>query len=380
MTQVRITHVISSLDIGGAEMVLTRLVLASDRRRFAHRVVSLMDLGPLAEPLRNAGIPLVALGMRDSWGAKVLALPRLLGVLRQGSDLVQTWMYHSNLLGGAAAALAGLPVVWCVRQVDLDNRIPRSTRAFAWLGGAVSGRVPARIVYNAASGRESHRQAGYADAWACVIPNGFDLDRFHRDPDARVAMRTELGIADSAPVVGLIGRFDPQKDHRTFFAAAALVARERPEVRFVLAGPGVEAGNPTLSAMIAEHGLAAACHLLGARSDVPRLLNAFDVACLSSRGEGLPNTIGEAMACEVPCAATMVGDAAALIGAYGRLAPPRNPTELARALVALLALPPTQRAELGRAARAHIQANFSLQSAVAAYEQLWSDVVAERRR
>jgi glycosyltransferase involved in cell wall biosynthesis len=196
-------------------------------------------------------------------------------------------------------------------------------------------------------------------------------------------VRAELGLAAHAPLIGLVARFDPQKDHQGFLQAARRLHAHRPDVRFVLAGPGVDQCNGTLARTIAEAGLVNAVHLLGPRSDVPRLMAAFDVASLSSRwGEAFPNVVAEAMACGIPCVVTDVGDAAEIVGDTGLVVPPCDPQALAGGWERMLALPAEQRRDLGEQARARIAARYDLRQVTQRYETFYSTLcdAAGRRK
>ena len=222
---------------------------------------------------------------------------------------------------------------------------------------------------NSEAGRAAHLRLGYRPRRWEVIPNGFDTALFRPDPKSRAAMRRALGIPGKAPLIGMLARFDPMKDHATFLAAAAHLAAERPDIHFLVAGRGV---IPENSALAAGPALAGRLHLLGERPDAPCLLAALDIATLTSAfGEGFPNVIGEAMACAVPPVATDVGDAKLLIGATGRVVPPRNPVALAAAWDEILALNPGHRAAMGAAARERIVGNYSLQAVIERYSALY---------
>lgn len=383
MTPLRISHVITGLGTGGAETMLMRLVATSDRARFEHRVVSLTDIGAVGERMVALGVAVEALGMRRGPGdvAAVVRLVRLLG--RHAPDLVQTWMYHADLVGGLAARLGGpAPVLWNLRQSTLESGTSRRatilTRA---LCARLSALVPARIVCCARAVRELHVDLGYAAKRMVVIPNGVDTEAFRPDPGARRELRAELGISDWAPLVGAIGRWDPQKDYPTFVAAAARLAEREPEARFVLCGEGLDAGNAALTRLIDEAGLGARFDLLGRRDDVARIAAALDIACSSSAyGEGFSNAIAEAMACAVPCAVTAVGDSAYLVGASGRVVAPRAPEALAGAWSELIGLGAEGRAALGAKARARIARNFTLAAVVARYQSLYVECTRARGR
>jgi glycosyltransferase involved in cell wall biosynthesis len=213
-----------------------------------------------------------------------------------------------------------------------------------------------------------------------VIPNGFDLDTFRPDGDARATLRKELRVAESDVLIGLIARFDSQKDHRTFVRAAGLLGEPAyRNVHFLMCGEDVDSGNQALEGWIAEAGISGRCHLLGLRHDVPRINAALDVAVSSSVGEGFSNTIGEAMACGVPCVATDTGDARTLIGDTGRVVSVGDPPSLTHALGALVDLGTDERRKLGIAARQRIAERFSLPVIAARYEALYRDLASHVR-
>ena len=194
-------------------------------------------------------------------------------------------------------------------------------------------------------------------------------------------MRQELGLDDHTPLVGLCARLDPQKDHQNFLRAAGRLTAERPDIHYVLWGMGVEPGNTMLEGWIQAAGIGAKIHLLGLRRDSARLMAALDLACLSSAfGEALPLAVGEAMACEVPCVVTDVGDAARIVGDTGRVVVRRDPKSLAGALGDLLSLSDMDRRRLGAQARQRIQDSYSLEGMVRAYSQLYRDIITRGER
>jgi glycosyltransferase involved in cell wall biosynthesis len=291
-------------------------------------------------------------------------------------------MYHADLLGGLAVRLvgSGIPVVWNIRHSNLDPKGNKRTTIWtAKVCARLSNRLPARIVCCSEASRQVHTALGYAPQKMVVIPNGFDLSAFKPDPAARESVRRELGIAADALLIGLVGRFDPQKDHGNFVAAAALLSAAYPEVHFLLCGDGVNWDNQKLAGWIEEAVLRQRFHLLGRREDMPRLTASLDIASSSSSyGEGFPNVIGEAMACGVPCAVTDVGDSAFIVGYTGLVVLPRDPEALAQAWKRLIDMGPEGRQRLGGAARKRILENFNLPDIIARYEALYRE--AARRK
>jgi len=371
----RILHVITTLTTGGAEVMLDKLV---SRTRHEVSVVSLVPGGAIGERIARRGIPVSSMGMS-------LGVPDPRGMLRLSRivrgwrpHLVQTWMYHADLVAGTTVrALHGIPVVWNVRQSNLDPAgTKRSTILTARLCARLSRTVPRRVVCCSEVAQRVHVELGYAEDKFTVLPNGFDLDTFRPDGEARAAVRRELGVPDGVPLVGLVARFDPQKDHANFFQAAARLRSLGPEVHFVLAGDGVTGGNPELRAMAEAAGVVNSVHLLGRRDDIPRLTAALDLAVSSSFGEGFPNAVGEAMAAGVPCAVTHVGDSAYIVGGEGVVVPPRDATALAEGMHAILSLEAEEKAALGARARERVRRMFSLDYVVARYDDLHESVIA----
>ncbi|MDZ4160155.1 MAG: glycosyltransferase, partial [Anaerolineaceae bacterium] len=229
-----VVHLITGLDTGGAEVMLFRLLTTIDQQRFHSQVISLTNVGAMGERIRQLGIPVQALGMRPGV-PHPLAVLRLSRWLRQSKPaLVQTWMYHADLIGGLAAWLADVPVVWNIRHSDLNPaHIKRSTiwvaRVCAWL----SRWLPAAIVVNSENAKRIHVGMGYRHEKMVFIPNGFDLEQFQPDPPVGCALRRQLDLEDGVPVVGMAARYHPQKDHRTFVQAATLLCERMPEARFL---------------------------------------------------------------------------------------------------------------------------------------------------
>ena len=368
-----VVHVISGLGQGGAETVLHRLVTApgQDNR---HTVISMTDGGVFGERLRSEGITVLTLSM-PSGRLSLSGLWRLYGLLRTlAPDVVQTWMYHADLIGGIVARLAGIKAVsWGIRNSGQNlQKGSRIAKASAWLCTRLSGVVPAVIVSCADDAAERHQQWGYRADRMLVIPNGYDLSRWQPDPAARTRLRTQWGLAEDTPLIGNVGRWNPLKDHANLLGAMALSLKSFPNLRCVLVGYEITDGNAALMALIDRFGLRDKVILLGMREDVPSIMNALDVHVLSSCAEGFPNVVAEAMAVGVPNVVTDVGDAAKIVAAEGWVARPQDAAALSQAIdqaVAALGTPEMSgRVERGRE---RVRSLFSLETMVGAYQQVW---------
>lgn len=369
----KICHIISNLNAGGAETMLLRLLQATDQTQYPSTVISLSDIGPIGQEIAQAGITVKSLGMKHVLFGPLALIP-LVRMLRQVQpDVIHTWMYHADLFGGLAARFVGKPpVVWAVHHATLNPETTRRTTIFiANICARLSSWLPSRIVYCSSTSQKNHTKMGYNAEIATLIPNGFDLTALSPNPKNRAAVRSELGLTQTTPLAGLIARFHPDKDHQTFCTAAGLLLKEIPEARFLLCGNEISADKEPLMEMIREAGIQEACHLLGRRDDVARLLGALDIAVCSSRSEAFPLVLGEAMASGVPCVATDVGDNSIIIDNTGSIVPPASPAELARAMADMLNLPPSSRQSLGEKARSRIAENYALHQTAKTYQDLY---------
>jgi glycosyltransferase involved in cell wall biosynthesis len=234
-------------------------------------------------------------------------------------EIVQGWMYHGDLAALVALVLSGrrrqTHLIWSIRCSDMDfARYRVQLRMVVRACAALSGR-PDMVTANSAAGLAVHLRLGYRPRRTEVVYNGIDIDRFRPDAAARMAVRSELGIAADVILLAHVARVDPMKDHESFLAAMA----QLPDLHALLIGTGTE------SLPVAANILR-----LGRRSDVARLLAAADIVVSSSAfGEGFSNALAEGMSCGLPAVATDVGDAGAIVGDTGLIVPKRDPQALA---------------------------------------------------
>jgi glycosyltransferase involved in cell wall biosynthesis len=368
----RLLHIITGLQTGGAEMMLFKLLDAMHAAGFDAAVLSLMPPGPVGERISILGIPVYSLNVCSGMSSltEILRMRRLVREIKP--DVIQGWMYHGNLAAWFAHRWVNrAPVVWNIRQSLYEiHHEKRLTRWVIRLGAALSSRVQA-IVYNSHTSRPQHEAAGYDRRHALVIPNGFDLDRFKSSPERRLVFRKALKVDADVPLVGMVARWHPMKDHANFLRAAARVLERFKDVHFVLAGRGIDADNAMLMDMIGSLKLADRVHLLGEVSDVAVVMATLDVLVSASSSEAFSNVLGEGMACGVPCVATDVGDSAKVLDGHGRIVPPHDPAAMAAAVIELLHLDRHRRVELGAAARLHVEENFSISEIADRYAALY---------
>jgi glycosyltransferase involved in cell wall biosynthesis len=372
-----VLHVISGLAVGGAEMALYRLILQFRGSDYTHTVIALTPGGGMYERFVGSGIRLIVLDVRHSPVADLLRLYHLIRTMQP--DIVQTWLYHADFLGGLAARIAGnRKVVWGIRTTDVDGGCARTTtlvrRACAWL----SRWVPHTIVCVAEAARRSHLRVGYDAGRMVVVGNGFDLSALTASHAQRTQLRDRCGFNTQDIVVGTLGRFNLDKDYANFVKAAGTLARQHKRLRFLMVGRDLDAGNAALMGWIRATGYPQRFVLLGERNDIAVCLAAMDIFCLSSMTEAFPNVVGEAMAMGLPCVATDVGDVATLVADTGVIVPRANPDALARGVAELVARGPGYWGQLGQRGRERIRAAFNMTGVRARFESIYDSVLGER--
>lgn len=369
----KILHIITCLDTGGAEKILESLIKHT-RNSFEIKVISLTTKGVIAEDLEQLNIPVEALGMRSPLSAPIMVYKLIKAIKSYNPDVVQTWMYYSDFLGGIAAKVCRKKsIIWGIHNTDILNGTGLSKLAFivAKLCALLSHFIPSTVVCVANAGLINHKKIGYSSRKLKVISNGYDIEHFEKSRDFREQARKQFKINENAFVIGSIGRFNAYKDHKNFIDAAALILREHPNVYFLIAGKDLTTDNSTLNGWIANTQKSNNFLLIGEQKDVRHCYAAMDVFCLHSCSEGFPNVLGEAMSTKLPCITTDVGDTAYMLGEHGLIAPPQNPKELAEAIKKYIFMSETERQRIGSEASQRIKEKFSIEVMVKEYMQLY---------
>ena len=354
-----ILHIISGLNVGGAEMMLHRLITSSSNGRFNHVVIALSAVGGMWQRFESIGIRVEAVEIKKRPLSDFLKL--IIIIKKYQPDIVQTWLVHANLLGSIAARIAGVNrILWGIRSAEENFSGFSSARLASYCCAILSRWIPRIIVCAAEASRSNCVAMGYNDNRIVVIPNGFDCMYLKPLPCERLEIRKALGFNSAVIVVGFLGRFHPDKDPRNFVLAAEIIAREYPNVVFLMIGRHIEPANEQLKSYLNATGYAHRFVLLGERSDTRICLAAIDIFCLSSLSEGFPNVVGEAMAMGIPCVVTNTGDAAVLVADTGVVVPKSNPVALSNGVKNIINLSIGERQTLGKKARSRIENDFSL--------------------
>ena len=372
----KVLHIITNLGNGGAENVLFRLV-TSDRGN-NHIIISLMDHGIYGARLEDLGFTVEVLNMsRASISLKGLfKLYKLILSIRP--DVIQTWMYHADLIGGCMGRMCGCKsVLWGIRGPYNRERTSIATKCVIILCSWLSGYLPKLIVSNSNHAIAAHVNTGYrSDRFVC-IPNGYDMDTYLANDSLRHSLRTTLALGKNTVLLGMVARFDPYKDHETLLQALSLVRNEKNAVKCLLVGSGMDADNLELMQKVEQYDLHEVVILMGPRDDIPAIMAALDIHVLSSVAESFPNVVAEAMAAGTPCVSTNVGDAALIIGNTGWVVSPSDAQHLARGILAAISCreKSSEWDERRASCRDRVAQKFSQQKMVSSFTQLWSDSV-----
>ncbi|MFQ5428665.1 MAG: glycosyltransferase [Phycisphaerae bacterium] len=350
----------SSLERGGAEQQVVQLANGLDSERFRVYVCSLSAEVPLASDLRDGGACLSIVQKRYKYD--VTLIPRVARLIRKlRVEVVHSFMFDAEIVGRLAGRLAGVPAVIC------SNRCPHLKRTpfKLWLA-RVTRPCFDMMIANSHAGLTFERtcQGVRADKLR-LIPNGVDTQRFR--PGNASMERRALGIPEDSMIVGMFAHFRGNKDYATLLDAAARVLKTRDDVVFVCAGRPDGEGRETMfgraQSAVAAHGMGDRVRFLGLREDLDELYRLLDVKVLSTRFEGTPNVVLEAMASAVPVVATDVSDNARIVldGRTGFIVPPESPDVMAERIMRLLD-DPVLRRSFGAAARHRVETEYSVET------------------
>lgn len=368
---IKVAHISTGLETGGAEVQLLRLLSSFDKNKFEMIVIGLDRDTYLGDRMRELGIPVHALNVKRS----PLAIFKGYKLLKEFKpDVIHGTMYEGGVVGSVFRNfLPGKPrVIWTSHEpLEHYDKEPLRKRLQLRLWGLMS-KMPECMMYVSNLNMKQHLDWGFNNDKAMVIPNGVDTTRFSPDKAKGQIIRESLGIPKDAFVIGKIARFHQQKNHIGFLKSAALLSKQHEHIHYVLVGTNVDDSNEELTQLINELGLKDKVHMLGNREDIPDVVNAFDLATLTSHGEAFPLTLGEAMVSEVPCVATDVGDNGYIIDNTGLVVPARDEQAMANAWQTMVEMEPSEFRALGQAARQRCLNNFTLEQQVRQHDVLYT--------
>lgn len=370
----KILHIITGLNNGGAEAALFRLCKSNKDNK--HHVISLMDDGTYGSQLKEEGIKVDVLNMQQG-KVSLKGLVKLFKIIRLVKpDAIQTWMYHADLIGGVIARLAGVGNInWGIHHSNLTKGDAKnSTIYIARVLSVLSYFIPRSIICCAEKSADVHSELGYCKSKLTIIYNGYDLDTFNVNSEARELVRREFNVNNNMLLLGMVSRFHPFKDHKTLVDALGILKESNINFKCILVGQGMTEENQDLNTWFNESNVSNNMILAGTRNDIPKIMNALDLHILSSSSEAFPNVLNEAMACGTPCVTTDVGDAAFIVGDYGWVSPSKKPHKLAEGVLAAIDIKenfPDKWQNIKKQARSRIKDNFTIETMVQKYNKVW---------
>jgi glycosyltransferase involved in cell wall biosynthesis len=376
--RIKVLHIISNLNRGGAEAMLQKVISASIKSNVENTVISIIEGGLVAEELRRAGLSVYSLGAHRNVAA-ISRFSALKSLIRELSpDLLQGWMYHANIAASVSAGLVSdrrIPVVWNVRQSVPTLRNESALTTLTILAGAPLSYLPRSIIYNSVRAAEDHERILYSRARRRIIPNGFDTELFRPRPGSRGDLIRQLKLPEDAQIIGRVANFHHHKDFKTLFDSFAIISQKSPRAHLALIGGGLDSNNRELAGLMTLLPSTDKLHILGERSDVANIMPGFDVLLSSSSAEAFPNVIGEAMASAVPVVTTDAGDCREILSDPTRVVSCRNAGMLANSTLALLSRDPSERAAIGMRDRERIISHYSIEAIAHRYVNLWRETI-----
>lgn len=371
-------HIITNLTIGGAETMLVRVIKHKPDYVKSTIVISLMENGEIGRTLDALGVKVISMGMNKGFSI-LKTLFKIKNIIQiEKPDIIHTWMYHANILGGIAAYLAkNKNIVWSIRRSEYTQNESFTTFLIMKMGAIFSSIIPKVIVYVAESGLKNHQKYGYASHNSIVIPNGFDLEKLKYNPTTRKKIRNELNLNDDHIVIGCVGRFHVSKGYEILISSSVDILKSHKNVKYLLIGRNVDEQNRILMKCIDKTGFKNNFFVVGEKRNISDYMSAMDIFCLSSITEGFPNVLGEAMASELPCVATCVGDVQKITDNNAILVQPNNEKLLSKGLFEMINMNNDKRQRMGLIGRNIIEKNYSIRSICKKYYDLYLLILSE---
>lgn len=361
--RIKVFHLITSLEVGGAQHGMLLGLPRFDRDQYEHIVCSIMDRMQMASQFRDTGIEVRSLGLNRKTDVGIaLRLRALLTELRP--DILHTYLLHGNVLGRLMGRLAGVPVI-----IGSERTIGQARR-WGRLATRLTNPLTDAVEVNSEIGGKSIEQdLGVPSEKIEIVRSGLDLSSFS-DANQRNVLRSEFGVSDDEHLIVYMGRLRKVKGVEYGLRAFSIAASQRPEIRMVLAGEGDQ--REFLRSLAQELGISERVSFVGVRNDVPNLLAAADSVLMPSLTEGFPRTAIEAMAAGKPVIATNVGGTpeAVVDGETGILVASKDVEALASAIVKLT-VDVNLQTRLGKAGRKRAEVNYSVDNYVARLDEMY---------
>ena len=361
----RIVHIITDLKKGGAENSLFKI--CQHDKANEHTVISIKSLGDYNLLFKKIGINVYNMNIKFYSFFKFIYLIKLIRLLKP--DIVQTWLPQGDFVGGIASKLSGINrIVWNIRYSKLDRHaVKLRTIILIKILSKLSFIIPKIIIVVSKSAFKNCKNLGYCVDKLRLIQNGFDVSIIKLDK--------KKYKKKYIPILGSIARFDPTKDHENLLKALSIVKKKNINFICHLIGQNIDKNNKLLVNQIKKLELSSSVKLLGKSNDALKSMRALDIHLLSSKTEGFPNVVAEAMILGIPCIVTDVGDSALIVGKTGWVVQPKNPVKLANVIKkALSTIGKKGWKRRCEKAQLRIKNNFEISKMIKLYNMTWSTV------
>ena len=369
----KIVHVITGLKNGGAENILYKICQHDQLNN--HIVISITSGGKYFLLLKKIGIKVYCMNMKFYSILNFFYLIKLLYILKP--DIVQTWLVHGDFIGSIAARIAGIKnIVWTILYSKLDTNLEKiRTIIIIKILAKLSYIIPKLIIVVSKDSQKNCQNLKYHKKKLHLVSSGFDLSLFKISKYQKLFFKKKIKIKKQTPLIGLVARYHPIKDHENLFNALSIIKSKDKKFCCVLVGPNTNRKNKVLLNKVKRFQLGNSVKLLGPTNNIPQVMNGLDVNILCSKSEGFPSVIAEAMACGTPCIVTNVGDSALIVGKTGWIVPPNDSVKLANAIEkALSEMDKNNWKKRSNQARLRIKKNFGINKMIKSYNLIWSKV------
>ena len=371
----KILYIITNLGLGGAEVQLYKIV---ENLKNGHqiKVISLLSKGDLGDKLIKLGIELSIINFSKKRFLFSSFLKLCITILKFKPDIVHTWMYHANLIGGFAAKISNVKnIFWSIHHNDLStvhNKL--STVLIAKIGAFFSYLIPKNVICVSKNVVKKHIDFGYQEKKMVYIPNGIDVLEFFKISDARHLLFEKYNFTNDAILIGLPSRFDPIKNHEGFLASIADIRITNPmlNLQIILAGKNIDTNNIELVNLINKYDLIGCVHLMGLIHNMPLFMSSIDLLVNNSYSESFSLVLAEALSCETLCISTIEGDPESIIQGVGKHVPAGNNSSLSNAIINMI----KNKKSLGEnkiMGREKIMSTYSLEIVLKKYMSLYTD-------
>ena len=367
----KIIHIITGLEQAGAETLLFRLIESSNDLN--HIVISLTGKGYYGPKLTSMNVQVYVLNLNKiNFFSGINKLYSLLKTTTDNEDVtVHCWMYHSNLIGGIIAKLAGIKnILWSIHHLDIGS-LSISTRSIARLGGFISSLLPTKIIFVSDKALSNHVSVGYAEVNSQIIYNFVDTDKFLPSVIHRNNFRNKYCIDENAKVIGCVARWHPVKNHETLFKAfkALKTLNEKQDFTLVLVGPGLLSSNVSVVAQLTKYNIINDTILAGSIDNLEVVYPGFDLHVLPSLSEAFGLVTLEAMSCGVPVISSDVGLSRLIINSDDYIFFPEDYQALTNRLIKHFKL--EEKKLLCINDNTKVKSIFSLENSLKNYRSIW---------